>query len=148
MNNKKPDISKFVEALESTGGNLTKAAKVLGVSRSTINKWIAEDDEFREAVEDIRCEMLDKCIDMTQILAFGIPDKDPTGRMIGWITPPNDRLLSNLTNILMNTVGDKGVYRNTPKVEVKAEVSSKYPPPRTLTKEEAMEYIKLFDEIY
>lgn len=148
MNNKKPDISKFVEALESTGGNLTKAAKVLNVGRRTINRWIAEDNEFREAVEDIRCEMLDKCIDMTQILAFGIPDKDPTGKMIGWITPPNDRLLSNLTNILMNTVGDKGVYRNTPKVEIKAEVASKYPPPRTLTAEEAVEYLRLFEEEY
>lgn len=148
MNNKKPDISKFVEALESTGGNLTKAAKVLNVGRRTINRWIAEDNEFREAVEDIRCEMLDKCIEMTQILAFGIPAKDPTGRMIGWITPPNDRLLSNLTNILMNTVGDKGVYRNTPKVEIKAEVASKYPPPRTLTMEEAAELWKRFEEEY
>lgn len=67
MNNKKPDISKFIEALESTGGNLTKAAKVLNVGRRTINRWIAEDNEFREAVEDIRCEMLDKCIDDTDI---------------------------------------------------------------------------------
>lgn len=148
MNNKKPDISKFVEALESTGGNLTKAAKALNVGRRTINRWIAEDNEFREAVEDIRCEMLDKCIDMTQILAFGIPDKDPTGKMIGWITPPNDRLLSNLTNILMNTVGDKGVYRNTPKVEIKAEVDAKYPPPRTLTKEEAAELWKRWEDEY
>lgn len=141
-------MSKFVEALESTGGNLTKAAKVLNVGRRTINRWIAEDNEFREAVEDIRCEMLDKCIDMTRILAFGIPDKDPTGKMIGWITPPNDRLLSNLTNILMNTVGDKGVYRNTPKVEIKAEVDAKYPPPRTLTMEEAAKYLKRLEDEY
>lgn len=125
MNNKKPDISKFIEALESTGGNLTKTAKVLGVSRSAIYRWVADDTEFMEAVEDKRCEMLDKCIDMTQILAFGIPDKAPDGKIIGWITPPNDRLLSNLTNILMNTVGEKGVYRNTPKIEVDANIGIK-----------------------
>lgn len=148
MNDKKPDISKFIKALESTGGNLTKAAKVLNVGRRTINRWVAEDAEFREAVEDVRCEMLDKCIDMTQILAFGIPDKAPDGKIIGWISPPNDRLLSNLTNILMNTVGDKGVYRNTPKIEVKADVNAKYPPPRTLTKEEMVEIWKQFEEEY
>lgn len=147
MNDKKPNISKFIEVIESTGGNLTKAAKALNVGRRTINRWVAEDAEFREAVEDARCEMLDKCIDMTQILAFGIPDKAPDGKLIGWITPPNDRLLSNLTNILMNTVGEKSVYRNTPRVEIKADVNNTIQP-RTLTPEEAREYMKQLEEEY
>lgn len=143
MNNKKPDISKFVEALESTGGNVSQVAKLLGVSRSTINKWVAEDEAFKDALEDARGKMFDECLTMSRIVALGIPDKAPDGKIIGWIAPPDSAML----RYLLGTLGRNEGFGEQSRLEVKADVNNNIQP-RTLTPEEAREYMKHLEEEY
>lgn len=143
MNNKKPDIEKFIEALESTGGNVSQVAKLLGVSRSTINKWVAEDEAFKDALEDARGKMFDECLTMSRIVALGIPDKSPDGKIIGWVAPPDSAML----RYLLGTLGREEGFGEQSKVELKADVNNNIQP-RTLTPEEAKEYIKTLQEEY
>ena len=143
MNNKKPDISKFVEALESTGGNVSQVAKLLGASRSTINKWVAEDEAFADALSDARGKMFDECLTMSRIVALGIPDKAPDGKIIGWVAPPDSAML----RYLLGTLGREEGFGEQSKVELKADVNNNIQP-RTLTPEEAKEYIKTLQEEY
>lgn len=121
MNNKKSDISKFIEALESTGGNVSQVAKLLGVSRSTINRWVAEDEAFKDALEDARGKMFDECLTMSRIVALGIPDKAPDGKIIGWIAPPDSAML----RYLLGTLGRNEGFGEHSKVEVDANIGIK-----------------------
>lgn len=121
MNNKKPDISKFIEALESTGGNVSQVAKLLSVSRSTINRWVTEDEAFKDALEDARGKMFDECLTMSRIVALGIPDKAPDGKIIGWIAPPDSAML----RYLLGTLGRNEGFAEQSKVDLKADVNLK-----------------------
>lgn len=143
MNNKKPDISKFVEALESTGGNVSQVAKLLGVGRSTVNRWVAEDEIFAEALTDARGKMFDECLTMSRIVALGIPDKAPDGKIIGWVAPPDSAML----RYLLGTLGRNEGFGEQSKVEIQANVNNNTQP-RTLSPDEVKEYIKTLQEEY
>lgn len=143
MNNKKPDIEKFTEALESTGGNVSQVAKLLGVCRSTINKWVAEDEAFADALSDARGKMFDECLTMSRIVALGIPDKAPDGKIIGWIAPPDSAML----RYLLGTLGRNEGFGEQSRLEVKADVNNNIQP-RTLSSEEVEKYIKTLQEEY
>lgn len=143
MNNKKPDISKFVEALESTGGNVSQVAKLLGVGRSTVSRWVAEDETFAEALTDARGKMFDECLTMSRIVALGIPDKAPDGKIIGWIAPPDSAML----RYLLGTLGRNEGFGEQSKVEIQADVNNNTQP-RTLSPDEVKEYIKTLQEEY
>lgn len=143
MNNKKPDIEKFIEVLESTGGNVSQVAKLLGVSRSTINKWVAEDEAFADALSDARGKMFDECLTMSRIVALGIPDKAPDGKIIGWVAPPDSAML----RYLLGTLGRNEGFGEQSKVELKADVNNNIQP-RTLSSEEVEKYIKTLQEEY
>lgn len=143
MNNKKPDISKFIEALESTGGNVSQVAKVLGVGRSTVNKWVAEDEIFAEALTDARGKMFDECLTMSRIVALGIPDKAPDGKIIGWIAPPDSAML----RYLLGTLGRNEGFGEQGKLEIQADINNNTQP-RTLSPDEVKEYIKTLQEEY
>ena len=47
-----------ISALERTDGNITAAAKELGVTRSNINARLAYDEELRQALDDINAPTL------------------------------------------------------------------------------------------
>lgn len=97
---KKPSIEKFIEVLQSTGGNLTQTAKAFGVTRTAVYKWIDGDNDFAKAVEDSRGQLLDECIVMARIVALGIPQKDSDGKIIGWVRPPDPSMLRYLLSTL------------------------------------------------
>lgn len=44
---------KMLEALESTMGVVTPACKKCGIYRSTYYRWLDEDPEFKQAVDDV-----------------------------------------------------------------------------------------------
>lgn len=113
---KKPNIKDFADALKQTGGNLTQTAALLNVGRTAIHRWVAEDPQFKEALNDARGKMLDECIAVSRIVALGIPDKDPTGKMIGWIERPD----SSMLRYLLGTLGRKEGFGEN--IEVKADV--------------------------
>lgn len=143
MNNKKPDIEKFIEALESTGGNVSQVAKLLGVSRSTINKWVTEDEAFADALSDARGKMFDECLTMSRIVALGIPDKSPDGKIIGWVAPPDSAML----RYLLGTLGRNEGFGEQSKVELKADINAEYKP-REIAAEDIVEYVKELEREY
>ena len=49
----------IIEALEKSLGVVTMACKSVGISRSAFYLWIAEDEEFKKAVDDIQNIALD-----------------------------------------------------------------------------------------
>ena len=117
---KKPSIAKFAEVLSSTGGNLSQTAKAFGVTRTAVYKWINGDPEFKEAIEDSRGRMLDECIAVSRIVALGIPEKTPDGKMVGWIERPDPSML----RYLLSTLGRNEGFGE--KVEVKSETTIKW----------------------
>lgn len=139
----KPTIEKFIEALTATGGNLSQTATLLGVGRTSIHRWVSEDEAFKEALKDARGKMFDECLTMSRIVALGIPDKAPDGKIIGWIAPPDSAML----RYLLGTLGREEGFGEHSKLELKADVNNNIQP-RTLTPEEAKEYIKTLQEEY
>lgn len=99
---KKPTVKNFRAALETTGGNITETAKLLGVRRASIWNWAKDDEEFAEAIDDTRKQFLDTCIATSRLVALGKPivNKE-TGEFMGWEVPPD----SNMLRYLMGTLG-------------------------------------------
>jgi hypothetical protein len=56
QNNKKKAM---LDALEHSYGIVTTAAKIAGVGRTTHYRWLNEDDEYKQAVDDIDNAALD-----------------------------------------------------------------------------------------
>ena len=52
--------AKFLKELEKNYGNITKSLKSAKLSRPTLTKYRQEDQEFREAIENIRTGFLDE----------------------------------------------------------------------------------------
>ena len=98
---KKPTLKRFKAVLEQTGGHLTNTAAMLGCNRSTLREWAKNDPDFADAIAATRMKILDNAIQTAQIVAFGIPVKDPQGRVVGWEQPPDPGMLK----YLMSTLG-------------------------------------------
>lgn len=139
----KPTIEKFIEALTATGGNLSQTATLLGVGRSSIHRWVSEDEAFKDALEDARGKMFDECLTMSRIVALGIPDKAPDGKIIGWIAPPDSAML----RYLLGTLGRNEGFGEQSKLELKAEVNAEYKP-REIAPEDIAEYVKEMEREY
>lgn len=109
---KKPPLEKFIEVLQMTGGNLTRVAKVLGVSRGAVAIWVRNDPDFKSAVQDERNTLFDECLATSRIVALGVPAykveeyEDENGEiktrrvMDGWIERPDGNMLRYLMGIL------------------------------------------------
>lgn len=52
-------VEQIENAIKQTAGNISQAAKALGVSRSTINRRVAESASLKQLVEDTREELVD-----------------------------------------------------------------------------------------
>ena len=114
---RKPTADEFRTIVTQKSGNLTKVAEVFRVSRSTINRWINADSEFREIVKDERSKIFDESVATSRILAMGIPAyddvldengnpvMDKNGKKVrkfaGWIERPDP----NMLRYFMSTLG-------------------------------------------
>lgn len=98
---KKPTLERFKEALAQAGGNLTNTAAALGCDRTTVWAWAKTDEGFANAIENSRMKLFDRCLSTAQIQAFGIPQKDDKGNVIGWIERPD----SGMLRYFMSTLG-------------------------------------------
>lgn len=58
---KRDEISndRIIKIIEKQQGNLKKSAKALNISRSTLYRWIDEDEDLQEAVEDVTEGLID-----------------------------------------------------------------------------------------
>lgn len=102
----KPTLDEFVELLRKAGGNLTKAAQLMGVTRQTVWGWAKSSPEYQDALKDERKRVFDKCLDVAYAVAMGVPKIDPqTKNMVGWEEKPD----SNMLRYLLSTLGrDEG----------------------------------------
>lgn len=140
----KPKINKFRKAVEQYGGNLTKVAKSLKVSRSQVYNWINEDPEFKTIVDDTRLELFDVCITSARVLAAGIPDIQG-GKMVGWIERPD----SGMVRYILGTLGRKeGFGENIDITTNGKDIPGNPNLFRVLTPEDIRNFDKHFDEEY
>ena len=73
---------------------MTNTAELLGVVRSTLWLWAKQDEDFAEAIKDIRKGKLDQFVTTAELLALGIPDIDPeTKKVVGWVEKPDGLML-------------------------------------------------------
>ena len=102
----KPTLDEFQELLRKSGGNLTNAAKLIGVTRQTIWGWTKQDEAFAQALQDERKRVFDKCLDVAYAVAMGVPRIDrATGQLAGWEEKPD----ANMLRYLLSTLGrDEG----------------------------------------
>lgn len=56
---KKPSNEEIIELIRKNAGLMTPTAKAIGVSRSTLWKWIKDDEQLQEAVMDAKEAMID-----------------------------------------------------------------------------------------
>lgn len=107
---KKPSLKEFKAVLKKTRGNLTNTAELLGVVRSTLWQWAKLDEDFAEAIKDVRKGKLDQFVTTAELLALGIPDIDPeTKKVVGWVEKPDGLML----RYFMSTLGrDEGFGEN------------------------------------
>lgn len=105
----KPTPEEFRTIINECNGNLTNAAARIGIHRVTLTKWAKEIPEYAEAIKDSRKKMFDKCLTTAQALAFGIPEFDDAGKLIGWVERPD----GNMLRYFMTTLGrDEGFGEN------------------------------------
>lgn len=136
----KPSIDKFTAVIKQTGGNLTQTAEIFGVNRTTVYDWVKSDPDFAAALNDSRGKMLDECITVSRIVALGIPEKDPSGKIIGWVSPPD----SGMLRYLLGTLGRREGFGENIDVTSNGQTIQT---PRTLSPEEARQYgLKLNEE--
>lgn len=97
----KPSLDEFQELLRKSGGNLTKAAQLMQVTRQTVWGWTKQDPEFKAALDSERKRVFDKCLDVAYAVAMGVPRIDPkTQTMIGWEEKPDSQMLRYLLSTL------------------------------------------------
>ena len=89
---KKPDIEQLEKVLKATGGNLSEAAAILGVSRKILRRWCNDDEEFDDALEEARKRTFDKAFSIAQAVAFGVPIMEK-GKFVGWQERPDPQML-------------------------------------------------------
>ena len=89
---KKPKIKKFIEVAKACNGNLGSIAASFEVTRRTIHNWMNEDPEFRDAVDDHKGALLDRCVSTATVVALGIVARDENGTACsqekGRLAPP------------------------------------------------------------
>ena len=59
LNKTKQNKAAIIQSLEKSLGVVTSACKQVGISRTQFYSWMKEDEEFKEAVEDISNVALD-----------------------------------------------------------------------------------------
>lgn len=134
-----PSISKFREVAQKLKGHKSNISDAFGVCRSTLDKWIGENPEFKEIIIDSRMRKVDDCIDRAYQVAMGIPEiKDK--KIVGWVERPD----GNMLRYLLSTLGRKEGFGEAQELNKEMDRTEA---PRTLTKEEAKElWNKLNDE--
>jgi len=59
---KRPSKKKFIEAIHQASGIIADVARLLGYARSTIQRWISEDEDLQTAVEHGRAICIQESI--------------------------------------------------------------------------------------
>lgn len=113
---KKPDKNKFKSVCEKKGGNMTEIAKSFDVERSTIWRWIKEDEEFKHIYDSVMEGLIDLTESQLMNLVKGVP-KMEGDKFVGWTEKPDTTAIL----FYLKTKGKKRGYIE--KTEVDAEIN-------------------------
>lgn len=80
------------EALDACNGNITNAAKMLGITRVTLWHWKKRHKEVADIIHESRMNLLDKCLTTAQVVALGLPIME-NGKFVGWQEKPDPGML-------------------------------------------------------
>ena len=119
--NRKPSIDEFREVMSTAHGNISEAASLLRVSRQAVHKWVKEDPEFKEAVDEHRKRLFDECLGQARILALGLP-KIKDGKLVGWIEKPDGQML----RFFLQTLGRDEGFGNSVDITSNGEALPKF----------------------
>lgn len=105
----KPSLKRFKEVAQRCNGNISAIASFFSVYRSTVYKWMTDDSDFREAVNEHRGRLFDKCLKTAELLANGVPlvETTETGQQqfAGWKVQPDSGMLRYLLGSLGRAEG-------------------------------------------
>ena len=96
---KKPTLKRFKELSEKHGGNQTKIAEEIGVSRITVRFWCKNDKEFDNVIKNQRAKAFDDIYKSAVHLASGIPLYH-NGKFAGWKERPDPTISKYLLGVL------------------------------------------------
>lgn len=85
-------LEELRDALDKTQGNLTNAAKILGVRRESIWLWGKREPKVKEIINNSKKQTLDQCVTAAKALALGIPIME-NGKFVGWQEKPDGQML-------------------------------------------------------
>lgn len=137
----KPKRKAFEKAVEKYGGNITKVAKSFGVTRFAVYKWMDEDPEWKQIIDDARGTLFDDCLSTARVVAMGIPDVQ-NGKVVGWIERPD----SGMLRYLIGSLGRKEGFGESIDVTTNGKDINSLNLFRVLTKEEIQKFDDDFDE--
>lgn len=137
----KPKRKAFEKAVEKYGGNITKVAKAFKVTRFAVYKWMDEDPELKQIVDDARGTLFDDCLSTARVVAMGIPDVQ-NGKIVGWVERPD----SSMLRYLIGSLGRKEGFGESIDVTTNGKDINSLNLFRVLTKEEIQKFDDDFDE--
>lgn len=113
-----PPIETIRRLAESTMGNKSKVAEMLGVSRYCLLKWEREHPEIGEVFLEQWDKRLYTCLDTAYLLALGQTGTDENGNKI-YTTPPDP----NMLRFLIEKLGRQAGFGQEVSVNVSGEMS-------------------------
>lgn len=112
-----PPIETIRKLAESTRGNKSKVAEMLGVTRYRFLQWEKEEPEIRDAFLEQWDKRFYACMDAAFLLAMGQTGEDENGKKI-FIIPPD----SNMLRFLIEKLGRQAGFGQEVTVNVNGEM--------------------------
>ena len=143
---KKQTIDIFREVCEAKAGIAGDIAAALNIRRSTLYGWLKNDPEFSAVFDEAREKILDMAENRLRTLIQGVPkfeiDDHGEKQFAGWIEKPSETAII----FTLKTRGKKRGY--VERQEITGANGADILPPRTLTPEEAREYLMKLESEY
>jgi len=79
----------IIELLPRKNYHIGKVCEAVGISRRQFYRWMEDDEEFNEKVEDKRAYDIDDSEEKMKLLRHGVPKLNADGKLVGWIVKPH-----------------------------------------------------------
>lgn len=139
----KPSLETFKKALKKYGGNVTKVAESFNMSRGQVHKWIRDDEEWKQALDDSRMNLFDDCLTTARVIALGIPNVED-GKIVGWTEKPD----GNMLRYLLGHLGKNEGFGDSIDVTTNGKDVNSVNLFKVLTKEEIQNFDTQFENEY
>jgi hypothetical protein len=84
----------IIDLLPKKAFHIGKVCKEVRISRKTFYNWKDEDEDFRDAIDEIKEYDIDDSEEKLRLLRQGLPRFNEEGKFVGWIEKPHFGALS------------------------------------------------------